>query len=186
MEQALIDRSGAICELCTGSDSLAAYEIPPSDQASIDKAVYLCSTCTSQINDPSTMDENHWRCLNDTMWSEHIPVQVMAYRTLHHIAKGWASELADQMYLEEDTMSWARLGLPSGDSVIQKDSNGTVLLTGDSVTLIKDLVVKGANFTAKRGTLVKNINLTEDPKHIEGRVNGTTIVLVTAFLKKVI
>ncbi|MGL5800184.1 MAG: PhnA domain-containing protein, partial [Plesiomonas sp.] len=55
---------------------------------------------------------------------------------------------------------------------------------GDSVTLIKDLVVKGANFTAKRGTMVKNITLTSNPEHIEGRVNGVHIVLVAAFLKK--
>ena len=52
------------------------------------------------------------------------------------------------------------------------------------MTLIKDLVVKGGGFTAKRGTLVKNIALTSNPKHVEGRVNGTVIVLVAAFLKK--
>ena len=51
-------------------------------------------------------------------------------------------------------------------------------------TEIKDLVVKGANFTAKRGTMVKNISLTSNPEHIEGRVNGTRIVLVSAFMKK--
>ena len=56
---------------------------------------------------------------------------------------------------------------------------------GDSVTLIKDLDVKGGGFTAKRGTLVKNISLTNNPKHIEGKVNGIQIVLVAAFLKKV-
>lgn len=67
---------------------------------------------------------------------------------------------------------------------ITVDSNGTVLNVGDSVTLIKDLVVKGGGFTAKRGTLVKNIALTSNPKHVEGRVNGTVIVLVAAFLKK--
>ena len=51
--------------------------------------------------------------------------------------------------------------------------------------LIKDLDVKGAGFTAKRGTLVKNIKLTENPEHIEGRVNGIGIVLVSKFMKKV-
>ena len=70
------------------------------------------------------------------------------------------------------------------DVVITKDSNGTILEAGDTVTLIKDLVVKGAGFTAKRGTVVKNISLTDNPKHIEGRVNGTRIVLVSAYLKK--
>jgi len=51
--------------------------------------------------------------------------------------------------------------------------------------LIKDLDVKGAGFTAKRGTVVKNITLTDNPLHIEGRVNGVRIVLVADFLKKV-
>ncbi|MNH11503.1 hypothetical protein D3C79_710190 [compost metagenome] len=64
------------------------------------------------------------------------------------------------------------------------DSNGAVLQEGDSVTLIKDLDVKGGGFTAKRGTLVKGIRLTNNPLHIEGKVNGVQIVLVAAYLKK--
>jgi protein PhnA len=52
------------------------------------------------------------------------------------------------------------------------------------VTLIKDLEVKGAGFTAKRGTAVRDIRLTSNPKHIEGKVNGVQIVLVAAYLKK--
>jgi protein PhnA len=60
-----------------------------------------------------------------------------------------------------------------------------VLVEGDSVTLVKDLDVKGANFTAKRGTMVKNIRVGEDPTHIEGKVNKITIMLKTCFLKKV-
>jgi protein PhnA len=56
---------------------------------------------------------------------------------------------------------------------------------GDSVTIIKDLVVKGAGFTAKQGTTVKNIHLVPDNhEQIEGRVNGTKIVLLSKFLKK--
>ena len=68
--------------------------------------------------------------------------------------------------------------------MVCKDSNGATLSAGDTVTLIKDLVVKGANFTAKRGTTVKNISLSDNPEHIEGKVNGTRIVLLTQFLKK--
>jgi protein PhnA len=60
-----------------------------------------------------------------------------------------------------------------------------VLQAGDTVTLIKDLVVKGANFTAKRGTAVRNISLVRDnPEHIEGRVNDQHIVILTQFVKK--
>jgi protein PhnA len=59
-----------------------------------------------------------------------------------------------------------------------------ILAEGDTVTLIKDLEVKGAGFTAKRGTIVKNIRLTDDARFIEGKINGSTIVLVAAFMKK--
>ncbi len=66
-----------------------------------------------------------------------------------------------------------------------RDSNGTILNDGDSVTLIKDLKVKGTSSTLKRGTLVKNIRLTDDPDEIEcnaEKIKG--LVLKTAFLKK--
>ena len=65
-----------------------------------------------------------------------------------------------------------------------KDSNGTLLAEGDAVTLIKDLKVKGSLQTLKRGTLVKNIRLTNSPAEIEGRAGGSTMVLKTKFLKK--
>jgi protein PhnA len=68
---------------------------------------------------------------------------------------------------------------------IVKDSNGTTLSDGDSVTLIKDLKVKGTSETLKRGTLVKNIRLTDNAGEIEcntKQVKG--LVLKTEFLKK--
>lgn len=71
------------------------------------------------------------------------------------------------------------------DDVIAKDSNGTVLKDGDNVTLTKDLKVKGSSVTLKRGTLIKNIRLTDDPAEIEcnaDKVKG--LVLKTCFLKK--
>lgn len=66
-----------------------------------------------------------------------------------------------------------------------RDSNGTLLAEGDSVTLIKDLKVKGTSVTLKRGTMVKNIRLTNDAEEIEcnaEKVKG--LVLKTCFLKK--
>ena len=72
------------------------------------------------------------------------------------------------------------------DDLIVKDSNGNILGNGDSVTLIKDLKVKGTSVTLKRGTLVKNIRLTDDAEEIEcnaDKVKG--LVLKTCFLKKV-
>ena len=68
--------------------------------------------------------------------------------------------------------------------VVVKDSNGTRLSDGDSVTVIKDLKVKGTSATLKRGTLVKNIRLTDDPELIEcnaDKIKG--LVLRTEFLK---
>lgn len=66
-----------------------------------------------------------------------------------------------------------------------KDCNGNILNEGDSVTLIKDLKVKGANVTLKRGTVVKNIHLTSDPEEIEGKVEKVKgLVLKTCFVKK--
>ena len=66
-----------------------------------------------------------------------------------------------------------------------KDSNGILLIDGDSVTLIKDLKVKGSSLVLKRGTVVKKIKLTDDENEIDCRINGSNIVLKTEFLKKV-
>lgn len=65
-----------------------------------------------------------------------------------------------------------------------KDSNGNILADGDSVTLIKDLKVRGSSTTLKRGTTVKKIRLTDDPDEVDCRIGGTAMVLRTEFLKK--
>ncbi|CAN7360411.1 alkylphosphonate utilization protein [Mesorhizobium sp. LjNodule214] len=66
-----------------------------------------------------------------------------------------------------------------------KDSNGTPLSDGDSVTLIKDLKVKGTSVTLKRGTLIKNIRLTGNEDEVECRAEKVKdLVLRTEFLKK--
>lgn len=66
-----------------------------------------------------------------------------------------------------------------------KDSNGNILNNGDSVTVIKDLKVKGSSMVIKRGKVVKNIKLTDDTDEVDCRVDGSSIVLRTEFLKKV-
>ncbi len=188
IEQSLLQRSSSACELCGSSPKLSVYEIPPVSTATEDNSILVCDTCLGQINNPDSTDSNHWRCLNDSMWTPVPAVQVMAWRQLKQLDnESWAQDLLDILYLEPEVQQWAEAGLPSdGDENTSqsKDSNGTTLNAGDSVTLIKDLDVKGANFTAKRGTMVKNISLTDNPEHIEGRVNGTRIVLLTKFLKK--
>ncbi len=183
----LIARSGGKCELCGSMEHLDVYEVTPSD-GTAERCVYVCKTCKEQIENPETTDPNHWHCLNESMWSEIPAVQVMAYRILSRIAsEGWPQDLLEMLYLDEATKSWAEEADSSAQdpSLPTLDSNGTQLLAGDSVTIIKDLDVKGAGFTAKRGTVVKNIALTDNPEQIEGRVNGVRIVLLSKFLKKV-
>lgn len=188
-EQTLLQRSDAKCELCTAEQNLSVYSVPPEAEDSADKSILICDTCQSQILNPGSMDAHHWRCLNESMWNQEPAVQVMAWRVLQCLlAESWAQDLADMLYLEPEVQSWAQaasLIAKTEESVEPTlDNNGTQLAAGDTVTLIKDLDVKGAGFTAKRGTVVKNIALTDNPKHIEGRVNGVRIVLVADYLKK--
>ena len=185
-EQALKQRSNNSCELCGSSNHLSVYPVPPSSDLSAQQCVYICSTCQSQIDGDNELDQNHWRCLNDSMWSQEPAVQVMSYRMLHKLSsESWAQDALEMIYLEDDVRTWAEQGIAAAAvNGPTRDSNGADLQDGDDVTLVKDLVVKGANFTAKRGTLVRNITLTENPDHIEGKVNGTRIVLVAAYLKK--
>lgn len=70
------------------------------------------------------------------------------------------------------------------EAVVPKDSNGAILSDGDSVTVIKDLKVKGSSMVIKRGTKVKSIKLTDNPEEVDCRIDGSGIVLKTCFLKK--
>lgn len=188
IKQALITRSEGKCELCSSTTALTSYEVTGSqDMSTVEQSALVCATCQLQLDGSVELDENHWRCLNDSMWSQVPAVQVLAYRQLHALSNtDWAPDLLDMLYLEDALLAWAQQGLTDTDEngMVCKDSNGATLSAGDTVTLIKDLVVKGANFTAKRGTTVKNISLSDNPEHIEGKVNGTRIVLLTQFLKK--
>jgi len=189
MNQAeIINRSDAQCELCSSKISVDIFEVPGEHSQGLENKMVICEQCLSQSElPPDQMNTNHWHCLNESMWSEHPSVQIMAWRILNKIkVNSWAQDLLDQLYLDESLLLWAQEGqeMNDGPQSPTKDSNGTTLQDGDAVTLIKDLDVKGANFTAKRGTLVKKISLTDNPEHIEGRVNGTQIVLLTKFLKK--
>mgnify|MGYP000392149140 FL=1 len=189
IEQALHTRSESKCELCGSTEDLAVFTVPPSSEESVDQSVLLCGTCRTQIDHSDQMDPNHWRCLNDSMWSQVPAVQVLAWRMLNRLrGEGWPQDLLDMMYLDDETLSWAQATgdhLSDDDVVRHVDSNGAVLEAGDTVTLIKDLNVKGSSLVAKRGTAVRNISLVPDnPEHIEGRVEGQQIVILTKFVKK--
>lgn len=188
-EKELYTRSESKCELCSSTNEISPYEIPPDSNGSADQSILICSTCKNQINDPEKMDVNHWRCLNDSMWSQVPAVQIMAWRMLTRLrAEGWPQDLLDMLYLDDDMLAWAQAtgeGIDDSDKVIHKDCNGTILNNGDNVVITKDLAIKGANFTAKRGTAVRKISLVPDSaREIEGKVEGQLIVLATRFLKK--
>ncbi len=79
---------------------------------------------------------------------------------------------------------WVDGDQDSSVSKISRDSNGTELLDGDSVTVIKDLKVKGSSMVIKRGTKVKSIRLTDNHDEVDCKIEGSSIVLKTCFLKK--
>jgi len=189
IKEELNNRSGGKCELCGSKTQLSKYDVPPINARTADKSVLTCANCFDQINHPEKVNVNHWRCLNDCMWSEVPAVQVMSWRMLNRMrGEGWPQDLLDMMYMDDETLLWAKqAGENSLDTLEAKhlDSNGTELQSGDTVTLIKSLDVKGANLIAKRGTAVRNIKLVSDnPEHIEGKVNGQQIVILTKFVKK--
>jgi protein PhnA len=189
-ERELNKRSGSQCELCAATENLKEFQILPTKKGGLDESIFACSTCIDQIENPGHEDLNHWRCLNDSMWSEHTPVQVAAWRMLSRLRKnGWPQELLEQMYFDEDTLEWAQAtgeGEDDENKIIHRDVNGVILTHGDSVVLIKDLKVKGSSMVAKQGTSVRNIRLDhENAEYIEGKVDGQQIVIITQYVKKI-
>jgi protein PhnA len=190
LERELKKRSDSKCELCTSEENLKVYIVPPTKTESLEKAILACSTCVSQIENPDTTDANHWRYLNDSMWSEHQAVQVVAWRMLSRLrSEGWPQDLLDMMYLEEDALEFAKAtgeGEEDTNKIVHRDVNGVELQAGDSVVLIKDLKVKGSSLVAKQGTAVRNIRLDrENAEFIEGKVGPTQIVIITKYVKKI-
>ena len=186
----LQERSGNKCELCTSAKNLSMYKLPPMPVGTVDDSILACETCLHQIENPDSVDVNHWRCLNDSMWSEVAAVQVVAWRMLTRLrAEGWPQDLLDMLYLDDENLKWAKAtgeGLEEEQKIIHRDVNGVVLQNGDSVVLIKDLKVKGSSLVAKQGTAVRRISLDRDnEKYIEGKVGPTQIVIITDYVKKI-
>lgn len=188
-EKELTERSGSKCELCGSADNLTTFEVTPVRNNGADDYLMVCSVCHEQLTDPEKINPPHWHCLNDSMWSQVPAVQVVAWRMLNQLKdEGWPQGLLDMLYLEDETLAWAKQGIEDEEdeeTIKHLDSNGNVLQNGDNVVLIKDLNVKGGGFTAKRGTVVRGIRL--DPNNaefIEGRVEGQQIVIITQYVKK--
>lgn len=189
MEKELQQRSGNKCELCASEENLGVFGLPNSPVSGADAAIYVCEVCKEQLENKEKVEPNHWRCLNDSMWSTVPAVQVVAWRMLNQLkAEGWPQDLLDMMYMDDDTKEWAKAGETKENEnvLVHRDSNGVILETGDSVVLIKDLKVKGSSMVAKQGTAVRRISLDhENEKFIEGRVDGQQIVIITDFVKKI-
>ena len=189
LERTLQQRSNSACELCGSIEKLSVYNLPEAKESNEKSALYTCNVCVEQMNDADAIDPNHWRCLNDSMWSEHVAVQIIAWRMLQRLrAEGWPKDLLDMMYLDDEVLALARAtGEHEEESakIIHRDINGVILENGDSVVLIKDLKVKGSSMVAKQGTPVRNIRLDhENEEYIEGKVDGQQIVVITKYVKK--
>lgn len=187
--QTLQERSNKSCELCASTESLKQYTIPPSLNENVANDILVCKTCLNQINGDEKMNPNHWRCLNDSMWSEHVAVQIMAWRMLQRLRnEGWPKDLLDMMYLDDEALALAKAtdeDKDESEKIIHRDSNGVILKNGDSVVLIKDLKVKGSSLVAKQGVAIRNIRLDRDnEKYIEGKVGAQQIVIITDYVKK--
>ncbi len=167
----------AECELCGAAGPLNDVTVAPRTET-----VSLCETCENGLKGEA-VPEGHWQVLTTSMWSESDAVKVVSWRLLNRFkGEAWAADALDMLYLEPEVEEWAKA---AGPEVIHRDSLGVVLSSGDTVVLIKDLPVKGGGFTAKRGTAVRGISLVQDNAgHIEGRVEGQRIVILTEFVKK--
>ena len=172
---------GSVCELCSSEEGVSLVELPVSD-GSEEQSLYVCANCKTQI-ESGDLDEAHFNCLNDAMWSETPAAKIMSYILWNQLGR---QDMVEMMYLEEDELKLAEQAVnAAANKVTFRDANGVELNAGDSIVILKDLDVKGAGFTAKRGTTVTRISLPHDmDDHVEGRVNGTKIYLKTEFIKK--
>jgi protein PhnA len=163
LENELKSRSLNSCELCKTTEKLKIYTLQPSRGINLSDSIYACSICISQIENSSLISPNHWRCINESMWSEFSAVKVISWRMLNRtISSGWSQGLLDMMYLSSDDLEWAKAlgdGVEDDIKLIHRDVNGVILKSGDSVVLVKDLKVKGSSMTAKQGVAIRRISL---------------------------
>jgi len=190
-EREIKKRANDCCELCGHNEHVSVYEVPKTPEyiEGEDTGILACQTCISQF-DSDERDQNHWRCLNDSMWNTAAPVQVMSWRMLHRLKSfGWSQDLIDMMYMVEQQLEWAAAegdAEDKTDALVHRDANGMILEAGDNVVLIKDLKVKGSSMVAKQGTAVRRISLDhENETYIEGKVDGQQIVIITEYVKKI-
>lgn len=190
LENIVKERSGGQCELSGETGNLNFYEVQPTSGNEPERLILISNKALAQIEKREEPDSSYWEeILPTSMWNEISGIQVVSWRMLNRFRnESWAADALDMMYLDDETLEWAKAsGDHEGDGSVQlhKDSNGNILQNGDTVTLIKDLDVKGSSLNAKIGTAVRNIRLVYDNhEQIEGKIDGQTIVILTKFVKK--
>jgi len=182
ISEELKKRNQDLCELCNTEPASTEYTVSPKNNESIENQVALCGTCLKAVEDNAS--GFHWRCIEGSIWSPYASVQALSFRILNQYKEeAWASDLINSVDLDENTIQWALSAFEVKD--IHKDAFGNVLETGDNVVLTQALNVKGTNFTASKGTVVKKIKLVSDnAEQIEGKINDQVIVILTKFVKK--
>lgn len=182
ISEKLRERSQGLCELCTTEEATQAFAVSPKNNDVIENEVAVCNHCLSILEGADA--GNHWQCLAGSIWNAEPSVQALSYRILYGLKENeWANEILTSVELEEAVINWAVSVYEK--KAIHTDSNGNELQTGDTVILTQGLNVKGANFMAPKGTIVKKIRLVpDDHEQIEGKINNETIVILTKFVKK--
>ena len=153
--------------------------------------VFLAFFAETDVQEDSQTTENFLASVSSDKRQQTVQqaknwmAQATFLEDLGMIANRWFGDEGEaREWMNARLTSLENASSDSEDSVVVKDSNGTPLQDGDSVTVIKDLKVKGGSSDLKRGTMIKKIRLVGDPDVIECNVDGSTLVLKTCFLKK--
>ncbi len=111
----LARRSGSKCELCGAAGvSLEIFEVPPvKAEPDQERCVFLCNICSGSIAAVRKKSTDHWRCLNEKVWSDIPAVKILSVMILREISgrQSWAGELLEDVYLDDDEETWAAAGL---------------------------------------------------------------------------
>ncbi len=184
----LLQRADYSCEICSQNNTeFTAYTVPTHTYDSDADVVLLCNNCSTKIENKDFTKSESFRGIQGSIWSETPAVKVLSYKIAQNLkATDWAQEVIDSAYLSEEEIAWANSEAEATASfVIHKDAYGIVLQTGDNVLLTENLNVKGTNFIAAKGTKVPKIRLVADnAEQIEGKIEGSTIVILTKFVRK--
>jgi protein PhnA len=184
----LLQRANNTCEICSDNNNdLTIYAVPTHTFDTDADVVVLCSNCNTKISNNDYIQPESFRGIQGSIWSETSAVKVLSYKIAQQLQSiDWAQEVLESAYLTEDELAWANSEAEATASIIvHKDAYGAVLQSGDNVLLTENLNVKGTNFIAPKGTKVPKIRLVADnAEQIEGKIEGSTIVILTKFVRK--